>query len=283
MDVQVGPPCAWGSCSARSPNCAHPAKAAAATVATPTSARHTTFPARPRRDRRNRRRRRCARRVSGSRWRPPPSARVRFLVSTDGIPIPSTARPFRLSVTGLHRARTAARRGKPTGDANHLPHRSATVSRDRSTSRSVGSQPRLRATLTTVIGRKRLGLHLEAPHPTQPDRRWCAQKLRQRTRWGSPEWIESFARRTRVEASFGLLKSTRTGGVKRGWTQQVGLVKTTFLLALAVASTNLRQVLTWAQACDHTTDPLTQMPVPVVEFEEVQPASDADTASPPTP
>jgi len=41
-------------------------------------------------------------------------------------------------------------------------------------------------------------------------------KLRQRTRWGSPEWIESYSRRSRVESSFGLGKSPKHGWVKRG-------------------------------------------------------------------
>lgn len=40
----------------------------------------------------------------------------------------------------------------------------------------------------------------------------------QRERWGSPAWVESFSRRSRVEGTFGLLKNSKTGNVKRGWT-----------------------------------------------------------------
>lgn len=106
-------------------------------------------------------------------------------------------------------------------------------------------------------------------------------KLRQQARWGSPEWIASYARRSRVESSFGLLKSPKHGGVKRGWTQQVGIVKTTLLLAIAVVSTNLHQVLLWAKATGNTDDPLTQMHVPDVAFEEVEPAEGAGGANSP--
>ena len=71
-------------------------------------------------------------------------------------------------------------------------------------------------------------------------------KLRQRTRWGTPPWMISFNRRSRLEASFGLLKNESTGNVKRGWTRQVGIIKTTLPLAAAVTASNLRQLLTWS-------------------------------------
>ncbi|MHB8273451.1 MAG: hypothetical protein ACYDC9_01575 [Dermatophilaceae bacterium] len=82
-------------------------------------------------------------------------------------------------------------------------------------------------------------------------------KLRQREMWGSPAWVTSFKRRTRVEGSFGLLKNGNTGNVKRGWTRQVGIIKTTLLRAVAVAASHLRQLLTWSGATGDVTDPLT--------------------------
>jgi hypothetical protein len=41
-------------------------------------------------------------------------------------------------------------------------------------------------------------------------------KLRQRTRWGTPAWVISYNRRSRVEGGFELLKNDTTGNVKRG-------------------------------------------------------------------
>jgi hypothetical protein len=98
-------------------------------------------------------------------------------------------------------------------------------------------------------------------------------KVRQKDRWGSPPWMTSFKRRTRVEGTFGLLKNGKTGNVKRGWTQQVGIIKTTLLLAVAVTASNLRQLLTWSRATGDVTDPLTLMEVGPAAFEEIDPAT----------
>jgi hypothetical protein len=98
-------------------------------------------------------------------------------------------------------------------------------------------------------------------------------KLRQRDRWGTPAWVISFNRRSRVEASFGLLKNDATYNVKRGWTRQVGIIKTTLLLAVAVTASNLRQLLTWSRETGDVTDPLTLMEVGPVSFEEIDPAT----------
>lgn len=84
-------------------------------------------------------------------------------------------------------------------------------------------------------------------------------KLRQDLYWGSPEWKKSYSRRTRVEGSFGVLKSPKSGNIRRGWTHQVGLVKTSLLLAIAVAATNLQLLIAWAKRTGNTADPLTQM------------------------
>ena len=98
-------------------------------------------------------------------------------------------------------------------------------------------------------------------------------KLRQRERWRTPAWVISFNRRSRVEASFGLLKNDTTGNVKRDWTRQVGIIKTTLLLAVAVTSSNLRQLLTWSRDTGDVTDPLTRMEVGPAAFEEIDPAT----------
>jgi hypothetical protein len=98
-------------------------------------------------------------------------------------------------------------------------------------------------------------------------------KLRQRDRWGTPAWIISYNRRSRVEGGFGLLKNDTTGNVKRGWTRQVGIIKTTLLLAVAVTASNLRQLLTWSRETGDVTDPLTLMEVGPVSFEEIDPAT----------
>jgi hypothetical protein len=103
--------------------------------------------------------------------------------------------------------------------------------------------------------------------------RTVSPKLHQTERWGSPGWIASYNRRSRVEASFGLLKNSKSGNVKRGWTQQVGLIKTTLLLAIAVTASNLRQLLTWSRATGDVTDPLTLMEVGPAAFEEIDPAT----------
>lgn len=55
-------------------------------------------------------------------------------------------------------------------------------------------------------------------------------KVRQHYYWGSDEWIAAFNRRNAVEALFGNLKSPTTENVRRGWTNVMGLVKTTLLL-----------------------------------------------------
>ena len=108
-------------------------------------------------------------------------------------------------------------------------------------------------------------------------------KLRQRERWGTPAWVISFNRRSRVEASFGLLKNDTTGNVKRDWTRQVGIIKTTLLLAVAVTSSNLRQLLTWSRDTGDVTDPLTRMEVGPAAFEEIDPATGGvENTGPPT-
>src|ERR1035437_6598775 len=76
-----------------------------------------------------------------------------------------------------------------------------------------------------------------------------------------------------VEAAFAPLKNDTTGNVKRDWTRQVGIIKTTLLLAVAVTSSNLRQLLTWSRDTGDVTDPLTRMEVGPAAFEEIDPAT----------
>lgn len=92
------------------------------------------------------------------------------------------------------------------------------------------------------------------------------EKLRPDLYWLSDEWIASYARRSRVEAAFGLLKGWTTGAVRRGWTHQVGLVRTSLLLALGVAANNLTQLLLWAKSTGDTHDEITQMDVTCYGF-----------------
>lgn len=111
-----------------------------------------------------------------------------------------------------------------------------------------------------------------------------AKKLRQDHPWGTPAWIASYNRRTRVEGYFGLMKSTHGGGrIRRGWTHQIGIVKTGMLLAIVIAAHNLDQLINWSARTGDTTDPLTTMDVTVGEFLELPltlPPNDRGTAPP---
>ncbi len=80
-------------------------------------------------------------------------------------------------------------------------------------------------------------------------------KLRQPLYWGSPEWIESYSRRTYVEGFFDNMKNPSTENVRRGWCRVVGMVKTSILAACEVAATNIRLLRSWAVGRD-VTDPV---------------------------
>ena len=66
--------------------------------------------------------------------------------------------------------------------------------------------------------------------------------LDQQHLFGSWEWASSYARRSRVEGFFGSVKNQATENLNRGTIRVVGLVKVGVLVALAVASANLRHV-----------------------------------------
>lgn len=87
-------------------------------------------------------------------------------------------------------------------------------------------------------------------------------KHHQKHRWGSREWRRSYDRRIRVEQSFGSLKGHTNGIIRPGWTLQVGTVKTSLLLGVAVAAHNLTTLLNWARKTRWTLDPLTLIVIP---------------------
>jgi len=81
-------------------------------------------------------------------------------------------------------------------------------------------------------------------------------KLRQRDFWGSPQWIESFSRRSHIEGIFGNLRNHSTQNIKRGFCRVVGLVKTSLMLTFEAVAANIRIVRQWAKRTGMTSDPL---------------------------
>ncbi len=71
-------------------------------------------------------------------------------------------------------------------------------------------------------------------------------KSRQRHYWGSRDWISSFSRRSRVEGWFGNLKDRSRQALGRGAFRVMGLCKTSIMLGIYAASTNLRLLDRWA-------------------------------------
>lgn len=71
-------------------------------------------------------------------------------------------------------------------------------------------------------------------------------KSRQRHYWGSRDWISSFNRRTRVEGWFGNLKDRSREALARGGFRVMGICKSSLMLAIYAAATNLRLLDTWA-------------------------------------
>lgn len=71
-------------------------------------------------------------------------------------------------------------------------------------------------------------------------------KSRQRQYWGSRDWISSFSRRSRVEGWFGNLKDRSREALGRGAFRVMGLCKSSLMLGIYAAATNLRLLDGWA-------------------------------------
>jgi len=72
-------------------------------------------------------------------------------------------------------------------------------------------------------------------------------KARQRHYWGSPNWIKAYNRRSRVEGWFGNIKNDNTEGLGRGSFRVMGICKTSLMIAVFAAATNLRLLRAWAR------------------------------------
>jgi hypothetical protein len=70
-------------------------------------------------------------------------------------------------------------------------------------------------------------------------------KNRQRHYWGSRDWISAYARRSRVEGWFGNAKSNNAEGLTRGAFRVMGIAKTSLMLGIYAAATNLRLLRAW--------------------------------------
>jgi len=93
--------------------------------------------------------------------------------------------------------------------------------------------------------------------PQQTAHRCCSQrtitvpgdvdyKSRQRHYGGSRDWISSFSRRSRVEGWFGNVKDRSREALGRGAFRVMGLCKSSLMLGIYAAATNLRLLDGWA-------------------------------------
>lgn len=103
-------------------------------------------------------------------------------------------------------------------------------------------------------------------------------KRRQRLRWGSPEWITAYLRRVYVEGTYGTMKSSTGGNVRRGWCHSRRRAKITILLACAIAASNLALLRAWATRTATTDLPMCELDPPYHGFEELDADGNIDPA-----
>ncbi|MGP7960671.1 hypothetical protein ACTVCO_07660 [Sanguibacter sp. A247] len=71
-------------------------------------------------------------------------------------------------------------------------------------------------------------------------------KLHQPHRWGTPEWIAAFSRRTAVEGAFGVLKNRDGHAMTRGWTRAIGITANALMVTAAIVQYNIQVIRRWA-------------------------------------
>ena len=106
-------------------------------------------------------------------------------------------------------------------------------------------------------------------------------KRRQRLRWGTPDWVQAYNMRTHVEGSYGNLKSSTGGNLRRGWCHARGRVRVGLMLACAVAASNLAVLRSWAEKTGNIHLPFCEPDPPDYGFEEIDADGDIDFAPPP--
>ena len=101
--------------------------------------------------------------------------------------------------------------------------------------------------------------------------------------WGSRTWISSFNRRTRVEGWFGNLKDHSREALTRGAFRVMGLGKTSLMLTIYAAATNLRLLDSWSRRSNHTEQPAlaANQPEPGVPQKQGVSGDDPGGAPPP--
>ena len=96
------------------------------------------------------------------------------------------------------------------------------------------------------------------------------EKIRQDVRHGSKKWHKSYKRRLKIEGTFGILQSSGTGSVNRGWIRVMGLVNTGLMLAIALMACNIRAIIRWEKKHpDADLDVLGPVPIARPRFIEI--------------
>ncbi len=75
--------------------------------------------------------------------------------------------------------------------------------------------------------------------------------------WGTKEWKEAYDRRTYVEGVFGSIKNPNTEGLRRGFTNYIGIPMNSLAITLAAVVANIRhQRKHWEDRDDPPDHPL---------------------------